>query len=235
MIVKGEADRLITNYLARLRESTTTLPPTERDELRNEIESHIAEARNGIDPDDSAAVQAILTSLGTPEQIAAAARGGTPPTPSDNRTTGQRVYDGGTLVLLAIGGICPPVVGWIIGVAMLWFGPRWTLRDKLLGTLVFPLGPAGPLLLGGPAAFLTATPTVVTTESGQQCYGTDTGMQTCDPVQIHTDDAGWLATGLPFIVVLAIFFVGSVVVLGHLFARAARHGRARAPETGHTV
>jgi hypothetical protein len=44
--------------------------------------------------------------------------------------------------LLAVGGLFP-FLGWILGVVLLWNGPRWTRRDRLIGTLVPPLGPTG--------------------------------------------------------------------------------------------
>jgi hypothetical protein len=48
-----------------------------------------------------------------------------------------------TLVLLPIGGIVVPVLGWFVGVALLWTSERWSVRDKLLGTLVVPGGRVG--------------------------------------------------------------------------------------------
>lgn len=49
------------------------------------------------------------------------------------------------LWLLLIGGIILPVLGWIIGVVILWASERWTRRDKLIGTLVVPGGLLLPL------------------------------------------------------------------------------------------
>lgn len=49
------------------------------------------------------------------------------------------------LWLLLIGGIVLPVVGWIIGVVLLWASELWTRRDKLIGTFVVPGGLLLPL------------------------------------------------------------------------------------------
>ena len=49
------------------------------------------------------------------------------------------------LWLLLIGGIVLPVLGWIIGVVILWASERWTRREKLIGTLVVPGGLLLPL------------------------------------------------------------------------------------------
>jgi hypothetical protein len=44
------------------------------------------------------------------------------------------------LIGLLIGGLVIPVVGWFVGVALLWGSRAWTTREKLLGTLVVPGG-----------------------------------------------------------------------------------------------
>ncbi|TMM20809.1 MAG: hypothetical protein E6F95_12965 [Actinobacteria bacterium] len=44
------------------------------------------------------------------------------------------------VILLLIGGIVIPVLGWIIGLLLLWSSPVWTSRDKLIGSLIIPGG-----------------------------------------------------------------------------------------------
>jgi hypothetical protein len=39
------------------------------------------------------------------------------------------------------------VVGWVIGVVLLWLSPTWTAREKLIGTFVVPGGLALPISL----------------------------------------------------------------------------------------
>lgn len=51
------------------------------------------------------------------------------------------------LILLPLGGIVLPVLGWFVGVYLLWTSTVWTSREKLLGTLVLPLGLFGAALL----------------------------------------------------------------------------------------
>jgi hypothetical protein len=51
------------------------------------------------------------------------------------------------LVLLLIGGIVLPVLGWIIGVILLWRSATWSSREKLLGTFVVPGGLLLPLFV----------------------------------------------------------------------------------------
>jgi hypothetical protein len=50
-------------------------------------------------------------------------------------------------VLLLIGAFVVPVVGWIVGVVLLWSSKVWTRGQKLLGTFVLPGGLAAVLLL----------------------------------------------------------------------------------------
>ena len=71
-------------------------------------------------------------------------------------------------------------LGWLAGVALLWLSKTWTVRDKLLGTLVVP----GGLL---PATYLTLTSVTVETCSTlhgvQHCTG---GISTAQRVVLIT-------------------------------------------------
>jgi hypothetical protein len=62
-----------------------------------------------------------------------------------NPATGQDRRDMATVALLLVGGVV--IVGWVVGVIRLWESARWSVRDKLLGTLVWPLGLAFPFAL----------------------------------------------------------------------------------------
>ena len=55
--------------------------------------------------------------------------------------------EAGAILLLVVGGIVAPVIGWFVGVALLWSSKAWTPRHKLLGTLVVPGGLLLPVLL----------------------------------------------------------------------------------------
>lgn len=50
------------------------------------------------------------------------------------------------ITLLLVGGFLAGV-GWLVGVVLLWLSDVWSLRDKLLGTLVVPGGLAVALYL----------------------------------------------------------------------------------------
>lgn len=55
------------------------------------------------------------------------------------RTTPAAVlYDVATVLVLLLGGFVIPLFGWVAGIVMLWAGPRWGLRQKWSGTLLWP-------------------------------------------------------------------------------------------------
>ena len=103
-----------------------------------------------------AAVEQILDHLGTPDTIAAAALAEMPPT-----RPRIALRDVITIVLLLIGGIVFPVIGWLIGAVMLWTSTAWRVKDKAIATLLLPGGMLSPVFLF-PFLFGLATATVST-------------------------------------------------------------------------
>lgn len=130
------ATALVEDYLVRLRAATADLADAPRAELLDNIGAHLAET---VPPgtDETAARQA-LDELGRPEEIAAAARAENTPPPARD-TTGSTAYDVLTVLALLLGGFVVPLLGWVAGVVMLWSGPRWTGREKVLGTVAWPM------------------------------------------------------------------------------------------------
>lgn len=45
-----------------------------------------------------------------------------------------------TIWLLLVGGIILPILGWFVGVILLWSRGAWSYRDRLVGTLLLPGG-----------------------------------------------------------------------------------------------
>jgi hypothetical protein len=90
MMATGQ--ELVDGYLQRLAAATADLPPDTRDDLLTDVRTHLVEAQQRATSD--AEIRAALDRLGTPEAIAAEARGGpgapsvsgawgtTPPPPS---------------------------------------------------------------------------------------------------------------------------------------------------------
>lgn len=119
----------------------------------------------------------------------------------------MRRYDAVTVFLLLAGGVILPVVGWVVGAVMLVVSRRWTLRDKLLGLLVWPGG------LAAAVALIVLSPTrqcvYVDDSAGHRHGGQCTG----------TTIPGWI--GIPLLV-LAV--AGPLVTAVYLARRARRTG-----------
>jgi len=182
-------DQLVADYLKRLRRAARTMPRARRRELLDEIAAHIAEARaTGEVP-----LQRVLDDLGDPKDIAA--------TGSARKPLGVREI--ATVILLLIGGFIF-LVGWVVGLVLLWASPRWRWPDKLLGTLVWPFGYLGALygLLAG--AFTNAA-----NNAGSFCgYGCTS-----------TSPGGGMPQWLGDLIVVAVF-VAPIAVAVWLVLRA---------------
>ena len=144
--MSSTADKLINDYLKRLNRELAGFPRVRRRELVEEISEHIAEARADLESENEAAIRTLLDRLGDPEDIAAEARERFGARPKGSG------WDVVALIMLLVGGVILPVIGWIIGVVLLWVSETWTTREKLVGTLVVPGGLALPIFIG-----LTAT------------------------------------------------------------------------------
>ncbi|WP_131735573.1 HAAS signaling domain-containing protein [Actinomadura roseirufa] len=151
-----ETDELIEEYVGRLEAAARVLPADRRTELVEEIRDHIATVLAQSPDRDEAAVRTVLDRLGTPEEIVQEACVGLseaspareqPVTPGQAPPGARRA--GGfaivTVSLLLIGGVVLPGLGWLVGVMLLCASARWTLRDKLIGALVFPGGLGFPI------------------------------------------------------------------------------------------
>ena len=121
---------LARDYLKRLNKAAANLPRARRKELIGEIESHLSEAL----PAGASEAEAlnVLERLGEPAEIVAEAGAGQAPA-----RVGLNEWL--AISLLLAGGFLF-VVGWFVGVVLLWSSRIWTLRDKLIGTLVLPGG-----------------------------------------------------------------------------------------------
>jgi hypothetical protein len=121
--------RLIDEYLHRLDRAARVLPRRDRAELLAEIRSHLDA---GLPPQATEAdIRNLLDELGPPDSIVAAAR-------PDRRASRRGLRELFALLLLVLG--LPPVVGWLAGVGLLLSSPLWSIRQKLLGILVWPGG-----------------------------------------------------------------------------------------------
>lgn len=158
-------DQLIGDYLDRLETAVRALPPDRRAELLAEIKEHISITLSHEEDQGEATVRTILDRLGSPEDIAREA--GTdldavsPPLGGSAGRSRVGALEAVVVLLLLIGGIVLPVLGWIVGVVLLWSSARWTTRDKVIGTLVVPGGLTFTVWF-----FLYRTPTSVCSSDG---------------------------------------------------------------------
>jgi uncharacterized membrane protein len=131
----------VRSYLDQLDRALRDLPRDRRLEIVRDIQWHIDAAIADLDEPSGAAIEQILDELGTPEDIARAAYEEQPPVRS--KLAGR---DLAAVILLLVGGIVLPLVGWVIGVVLLWSSTAWRTKDKLIGTLLVPGGLLTPLL-----------------------------------------------------------------------------------------
>jgi hypothetical protein len=131
-------DQLIEAYLQELRREAERLGASERQELVGSIEEHIIEAL-GADAGE-AEVRSALDRLGAPAQVVEDSYG---PAPVVRDARGRLEW--AAILLLPIGGLVIPFIGWLAGVLFLWSSSAWTTREKLAGTLIVPGGLMLPL------------------------------------------------------------------------------------------
>lgn len=151
-MVETITPQVVRSYLAQLEKALSGVPVG----VREEIVAGVAEELSGL---DAATAAARIEALGDPEFIAAEARaeaassvetrspvGSTlPGSPSSlDGSTGAFQREPGwypvlSALLVAFGGIVIPLVGWVVGLAMVWFSKTWTRAEKTIATLTVPL------------------------------------------------------------------------------------------------
>jgi uncharacterized membrane protein len=190
------ADQLIDGYLARLNAAAADLPKNARQELIDDVRSHITEARAREPEETDATILNILDRLGEPGVVVAETRerlGVRAPAP----------YRPGVLEIAAV--ILVPFF-WPIGVILLWMSPAWKVRDKLIGTLVPPGGYFGTLLVG----LFAATAIHVESCTSVQDAAGNVIQNTCPPV-----GPTWLQA-LGATVLTLVIYVLPLITAGYL-------------------
>jgi hypothetical protein len=124
------ADQLIDGYLARIQDTAGDLPAAARKELLDDMRGHIAEARAHESEETDAAILNILDRLGEPGVVVAEAR----------ERLGLRPAVPYRLAILEVAAVVLVALFWPVGVTLLWISSAWSVRDKVVGTLVPLLG-----------------------------------------------------------------------------------------------
>lgn len=182
-------------YLRELRRRARRLPRTRREELEGEIREHLREAL----PPGSGEVKEreALRLLGTPHEIVAEerARLGLPP------ASGPGAREWAAIVLLLLGGFVF-LFGWVLGLVLLWSSATWTLRDKLIGSLLLPGGLTASVTLLAMGSFASGSET---------CFASDDGAgnitRTC------SESGGGSVFGAVLLIVLALSPIATAIYL----------------------
>jgi uncharacterized membrane protein len=204
-------DKLVEDYLDRLELELADFPSARRRELVQEISEHIAEARTAFESESEADVRNLLDRMGDPADIAAEARSAPETTEAVPATVGERrsgAVEIGALIMLLIGGLVLPFVGWVVGVVLLWVSSAWTVPQKLLGTLVVPGGLALPIGLG-----------VIASSSATCVQVPVAGMP--NPIACTSGGSGGQTIGTVIVILLALASVGTVAYLAKRMNRNA--------------
>ncbi|TMD39102.1 MAG: hypothetical protein E6I88_13265 [Chloroflexi bacterium] len=123
------ADQLIDGYLARICAAAHDFPAAARDELLDDMRSHIADARARDSQETDATILNILDRLGEPAVLVAEAR----------ERLGIKTQQPERPGLLEIAALVLLLFLWPAGVVLLWLSSQWKTRDKIIGS-VFSLG-----------------------------------------------------------------------------------------------
>jgi hypothetical protein len=136
-------DAVVNDYLWRVQAALSTVPAPRRQEVVSELEEHIREAREDGAVATEADARNLVDRLGEPGDIAAEAhrRFGKLVRP----TAGAREV--AAVIFLGL-GLLLPVLGWFVGVVLLWTSDAWSRRDKVIGTVLTSGGSLGFVLLG---------------------------------------------------------------------------------------
>lgn len=146
-----QRDPLVDDYLRRLEAAAADLPRERRAELVGEIEEHV-QAALAEAGDDETAVRNVLERLGSPEEIAAAAR---PPEVVPERGR----LETAALIVLSVSFVLPGL-GYLIGAGMVVASKAWDGRDKTVGLLIPPF-----VVLGGAVVVMIGSASVAEGDS----------------------------------------------------------------------
>jgi uncharacterized membrane protein len=193
----------VETYLDRLDEALSDLPIDRRRELIEEIRGHIDEALAGTTDPGEADIRNILERVGDPADIAEEARerlGVRRVSPTWRDWTAVVLLPFGGLLILVLGIV--GTVGWVLGAIFLLSSRIWSMRDKVIGLLLFP----GGLLL----------PLILLLRVGQVCLSSTTNGHTVESCSGYSLPP---ALGIPLLIILV---VTPLVVAAHLASKLRR-------------
>lgn len=222
------ADPVVEEYLDRLVMAARVLPQDQRQELVDGIAGHISEARESGAVTDEAGLRTLLDRLGEPADIVAAAREADDPGAGSGwpyPTPGAPIYrppgterETAAVLLLTVGSFLP-VLGWLVGIVLVWTSNRWKTGEKLMATLVFP---GGPFLVLWSGAFYSSTESCSSSGSVGPDGTVSNGAETCTSSGFSLPER----IGIPLV---ALWVVLPIVVGIVLLVRARRRAALEPP------
>lgn len=121
-----------TSYLQQVRREGRDLSGDRLADLLVDLEEHLS-AAIPVDASEEDARE-VLDRLGEPREIIEAAR------PESVVPVERRGPAEWAAIFLLLFGFLAAGIGWVVGVFLLWRSRAWTMRDKLIGTLILPGG-----------------------------------------------------------------------------------------------
>lgn len=170
-----DTDALVRDYLGRLEAAAAALPVQRRAELAAEVRDHIDSALAEAGRSDEVTVRNILERLGSPEEIVAgeAGQAGTPDGPASSSAAGvaragSRWGAMEVTALVLIGLAWPALflpfglflwLGFgVVGLVLVWASGIWSMRRKLITTVVVVALYALLILVTSPAYMRCGVP-----------------------------------------------------------------------------
>ena len=126
--------QVVRSFLSQLEAALVGVPG----DISGEIVAGIIEELAGL---DEATATARIEELGDPAFIAAEVRAGIPPVaaacvvPAPAAVGEPRWYVVLIALLVAFGGCVVPVLGWIVGIVMMWLSKSWFSWEKWVATV----------------------------------------------------------------------------------------------------
>lgn len=209
-------------YLERLDAAVAHLPADERIEISEGIRSHLVAAL--AEASSEADVRSALDALGAPEEIvgtpAPTPRPLLPPVTMPTQSSARGALEVIAVIFLLVGALIVPVVGWFVGVVLLWISKAWTTGEKWLGTLVVPGGLATAAMLAffmpfGMFGMQTCVGTTVELGDTGHVAAAQSGLQLVTPG--CTGGVSWLP-----LILAVIGIIGPIVTAVYLLRVAGR-------------
>lgn len=132
---------LVARWLRDVEQGLAPLTRSRRGDLLSGLREHLDDAVAGAASD--ADVREALDRLGDPAVVAAAALDEAGVVVRSRRPWVEWL----ALFFVSIGSLVVPIAGWMLGVVLVWASGIWRTWQKVLASLLFPLGWAGTFFI----------------------------------------------------------------------------------------